>query len=323
MVGEDERALILQILDERSDRERYRVYGDWLEARGDPRGPLVALQLRADETDRADGALLVKEKTHFIRYPQLTPPLDTWRAHYRWRWGFIDEAHLERPTPDELRTLLDHRACVLLRSLRLDLEGKVPAVLDAIAQDPPTLEVLTLNALGAAGLGSSELWRQMPRLDSLVIEATGLFSDLAHPRLRSLALEGVAFSPAGRWDVPALATLHWRDAGPVESLGPLLRAWPPELRSLVLVGCSPGYEIEDFLRAISALTALTISSSAFGSRRQACSVLARHAPRFRHLEHLMLELDLFDGDDEDDEDDLGDVVAATRRVLPQLQTEAD
>ena len=63
------------ILDERDDPAPYRVYADWLESRGDPRGELIALQQQVDAGDSPDGDMMVLTSNYLTSPPELVPQL--------------------------------------------------------------------------------------------------------------------------------------------------------------------------------------------------------------------------------------------------------
>jgi uncharacterized protein (TIGR02996 family) len=91
----------------------YRVYGEWLEQQGDPRGELIALH------QMLDGNLHDDDLPRYIagylwRHRSLVPAIEPWRVHYDWRWGFIIGATIDRPTVTEINVLLAHPSCVLL-----------------------------------------------------------------------------------------------------------------------------------------------------------------------------------------------------------------
>lgn len=112
------------ILADRGDPELYRVYGDWLEQQGDPRGALIALHL-ANETTQA--------RTLLSAHPELLPqPRSSWGAVFEWTNGFLGAIDLVDPSIDDFATVLHHPSCALLRSLQVSISGDFAA--DLIGQ---------------------------------------------------------------------------------------------------------------------------------------------------------------------------------------------
>jgi uncharacterized protein (TIGR02996 family) len=98
----------------RGDATTYRLYGDWLESQGDPRGELIALHQMLDASPD-DRDLLRYIAGYLWRHRSLVPVIDPWRSRYEWRWGFIVAASLDRPTIADVEMLLLHPSCALLQ----------------------------------------------------------------------------------------------------------------------------------------------------------------------------------------------------------------
>src|SRR5204863_5017208 len=95
------------------DTVAYRLYGEWLESQGDPRGELIALhQMLDDSPDDRDLARYIA--SYLWRHRSLVPRIDPWRSRYEWHWGFIVAAWLDRPTIADCEALLLHPSCALL-----------------------------------------------------------------------------------------------------------------------------------------------------------------------------------------------------------------
>ena len=322
--------LIEAILADRDDPAPYRVFGDWLEGRGDPHGELIALQLRNAETNLEDGALLLQEKTHLQRNPSLTPALDQWRARYIWKWGFIDAVELDNPAPENLVTALQHPSCALVRRLQLELDpSSVRDVLDGFAQQTQTIELLRLYAPTdvVATMASDAFWARVSRLQWLDIEGTSLFERVALPQLGSLKIEGVPFRSDGVWELPGLQTLTWEEPGSVQSMAPLWSSALPALTALSVYGVvDSDYANEHFFAAIARLRELTIPAHAFGGTpRDALATLTEHAPRFVHLERFDVHWQ-FNAEEDEDEDEalaLQELRSELRAALPQCDLDAN
>lgn len=107
------RRFLTSLVLNRDDSHAVRVYGDWLEQQGDPRGELIALQQMVDTTlDDLDLRHYIA--SYLWRHRSLVPTIDPWRAQFTWKWGFIVSAHLDRPTINEIERLVSHPSCVLL-----------------------------------------------------------------------------------------------------------------------------------------------------------------------------------------------------------------
>jgi hypothetical protein len=222
------------------------VYADFLESRGDPRGPLIQLHQRHKLAEAA--RWLQRYRDHFLGpLARYTTCLDGIAVPaFTWELGFIRSAriayaasvageltaHEDLSVAHALDTLLVHPSGALLRELTVAvdiIDGQCdfgPAI-EAIARHgAPALRRLRIGELRHAGpraptlaidyemswarftdLGG--LWPRLPRLESLVLQgALGepVLGDLALPRLRSLTL----VTPALHRDtLHAIATAPW------------------------------------------------------------------------------------------------------------------
>jgi uncharacterized protein (TIGR02996 family) len=122
----------------RGDAFVHRIYADWLEQQGDPRGELISLHLMLD-ANREDTDLLRYIASYMWRHSSLVPPIDPWRVRYEWSWGFITRAWLERPTLAEVEMLLRHPSCAMLE--RLHVERASAEVHELIERMSPSVEV--------------------------------------------------------------------------------------------------------------------------------------------------------------------------------------
>lgn len=121
------------------DRDRHLAYADWLQARGDAHGELIALQLAAEECEslvefeslcaRAHALFEAEPSLQLNPTPDDPRPLGVWTC---WRWGFVrqldmrfgdrwlgsdskrDEAQIESFT-----RLLEHPCLALVSCLRI------------------------------------------------------------------------------------------------------------------------------------------------------------------------------------------------------------
>ncbi|HEU0031778.1 MAG TPA: hypothetical protein VFQ53_14170 [Kofleriaceae bacterium] len=170
----------------------YAVYGDSLQAAGDPRGELIALQLAEDAKPgdaklvAAIGRLLEKHRAH------LFGPLAKHAGKLRefsegafiWRFGFIHIAQLDRqeltdPLAPIVRDLLHHPSGRFVAELLLrdDDERDLAELLELLATGEP-LSLRALELTTAADVG----------------DLGGVLR--AHPKLRRLAVRGRVGSDA-------------------------------------------------------------------------------------------------------------------------------
>jgi uncharacterized protein (TIGR02996 family) len=198
------------------DQANYAVYGDWLQANGDVRGELIALQLRGK-----DGKALIEANAeHF--YGQLAPFVDMLEqskfAHLgqatAWRWGFLDKLWLGQKhehsrthrgkTPVDFNEafgwIIDHPSARFVRTLAVGIasfeDNSYEAVARAIATRPrPTLSTLVLGdfyyeetELNWSNLGDvSAIWAAAPNLESVTLRSGTITTGAIDlPKLREL-----------------------------------------------------------------------------------------------------------------------------------------
>ncbi|HEY1549649.1 MAG TPA: TIGR02996 domain-containing protein [Kofleriaceae bacterium] len=182
------------------DKANYAVYGDWLQANGDVRGELIALQLAGKDGKR----LIAANAEHF--YGQLAPFIDMLeQSKYAdlgpttsWRWGFLDTLWLGQKR-DHSRTfkgkapvdlnqafgwIIDHPSARFVRTVTVGIENyednSYEAVARAIAVRPrPTLTTLVLGdfyseetELNWSNLGDvSPIWAAAPNLERITLRS--------------------------------------------------------------------------------------------------------------------------------------------------------
>jgi uncharacterized protein (TIGR02996 family) len=191
--------------------EPFLVYADWLQARGDPRGELAALQHRlatspTDELREEEGRLLSARAAALLGPLADCPQI----ARLGWRLGFVERACLfvdRSPDYDEptlMRTFLAHPACRFLRELVLcDRDLRLDSLADALLRAPPRPTVTRLQ-LGAPEKPprvhvSSALLARFPRLVELRLFALPLaLEPLEHASLARLVLGAEATGRTSR-----------------------------------------------------------------------------------------------------------------------------
>jgi uncharacterized protein (TIGR02996 family) len=92
-VAETNKELEARILTNPDDRDAYAVYGDWLSERNDPRGELIAVQMKLEGAP--DPALREREKklldaNREAWLGESLAKLENNDLHVAWRWGFVD-----------------------------------------------------------------------------------------------------------------------------------------------------------------------------------------------------------------------------------------
>jgi uncharacterized protein (TIGR02996 family) len=182
--------------------EPFLVYADWLQAHGDPRGELIALQERLGRDPTAElkaeeAALMARYADHFLGGLSDQPSLAT----LRFRLGFAERACLfvdRSQDADEevlLKGFLHHPTCRFLRELVVcHTEGwGLRSLVEALARSsvPPTVVKLCLgDARHRPGLAVPDgLLNLFPRLEELALFADPIeLSPFTHPRLAKVVL---------------------------------------------------------------------------------------------------------------------------------------
>jgi len=276
------------------------VLADWLQEAGDPRGELMALQLRLATTPD-DAQLLARERRLFERHRRhFFGALEPDRGSVVWRAGFIDTVRCDVA---DLVAILGHPSLRMLRTLAVYFSGDQLEQL-ARLQLPPTLTTLELrgqvNMRGQLALPA--LLRGLPALARLVVldgPDDTVLDRPELPQLRVLSFAGVPprLAVSGPWApadwtrrVPALEELTL-DRAPIapEQLGiwwDLVRYPPPGLRVLRLVRCDNAAEWLDRMLASPLLDQLRTLDLRNSGTAPVALLLAAHAQRFGHLELL-------------------------------------
>jgi len=212
------------------DEEPYLVYADWLQARGDPRGELIAIQHAlahggGEEARTTEARLLAEHPRHLLGDLGAAPEL----AELRWRLGFVEHAALFVGDPGSsyldpqtlLRSFLAHASARFLRELVLVPRGEEEQLTAGLAAaSRPSLTRLQLGAPSRPGdwLLDDALLGCCPRLVELDCFAhRARLAAAGHPGLRRLLLG----APLGRellgalaaWQLPALEALELEHRG--------------------------------------------------------------------------------------------------------------
>jgi uncharacterized protein (TIGR02996 family) len=232
-----------RILSNPDDLDAYAVYGDWLSEQGDPRGELVAIQLK--RVERPDDPTLIERQTKLLAdhakvWLGELAELDSVKdLSVTWRHGFVSAVQLGPPLnkhatskldfPGTLEKLFALPNIALLRELVIgskdndDYPTSWSDCVEAIAKHgaPTGLTKLVIDRGGYWDISSTELGDVSPMFPVLY-------------NLRELELEMNSIE-LGEIDLPELRSLEIRtgalDVGNLESIrtGKL-----PKLEKLVL-----------------------------------------------------------------------------------------
>lgn len=175
----------------------WTVWSDALQARGDPRGRLIALErMRAgSELSEEERALQAELEAEFDAALRACEP-GGWLGVRRssWRLGYLRELSLSYPLPfaADLRPLFACPALQGLASLELELGPEMlPGLVEALAEHPSCVRALTLFGEDFVSLGHVDpcamLAAALPQLRRLELDAVSLAS-LDHPSLVELEL---------------------------------------------------------------------------------------------------------------------------------------
>lgn len=269
--------LIAAIENDPDDVENYRVYADWLEANGQPRGQLIQMDiLRARLTDRAKQEHLRRRIAEYFAQNRVhfanglpgwqVASYETMHGELRWRYGFIYAAQLSSgpEAPQRLYELFESPSGRFLVELGLALHADRDVLLAALLDRvPASLRTLVLHG---ERFDLSTAWPKLERLDHLVLRApTAELGLIALPALRQLTCHADLADSIGEAVLPKLETLyfeHGYDASPILKLLDRLDAPVTEL-VLADVSC-----VNELVRDLSAtrvgsgLTRVTITGYA-------------------------------------------------------------
>lgn len=236
------------IIADPGDEAAYQVYADWLSGQGDPRGELIALQMKHARgpaaralMDRYEAYFLGELHAHQQTHDGNEEPAFTWKN------GFIHAAHLsynsyadedyEGRFRDVLTALLTHRSGRFLAELTLTFNGEpndgLGDLVDALVAHPPaTLRKLHIGDFEIRGEDTELSWYDvgdLSRVWALV------------PRLETLILQGGSFT-LGTLDLPALRRADFITGGLSKaSVHAIATAKWPRIQSLNIWFGDPNY----------------------------------------------------------------------------------
>ncbi|MEO8704805.1 MAG: hypothetical protein ABI867_32435 [Kofleriaceae bacterium] len=242
------------------DRATVEVYGDQLQADGDIRGELIAIDLRIADAG-ATPPLLARRDELVREWLGSTLP------HGRVRFGFVDLDATGADLAAQLRVAFEGSAAAYVRTVAIVGPPKqiTGAIAMIAAQPRPRLVNLVvrqwaeLETPAIQGREAGALVRATPHLRTLVLDGRNLFAELPHPGVRELRVSGYDAIASAITDGLTLAGLveldfafhcHLaaRKPSPPEQLGHLLRPeLVPALVHLDLSRNEPGYLDPDTL----------------------------------------------------------------------------
>lgn len=211
--------LIAAIEADPDDIENYRVYADWLESNGQPRGQLIQLELlRARLTDRAKLDHLDRKIDAYVETHRkaFLGALKSWlsvrysrnrHGELIWRYGFIHRAvisHYEEPA-QRLRELIASASGRFVVELELRID-----VLDALLERMPA----SLRALDIVvdEIDLSKRWPALAQLHRLGLHInTPTLGVIDLPGLRKLSITSHIVERLEPPVLPSLETLQFHD----------------------------------------------------------------------------------------------------------------
>ena len=255
------------------DAEHLAVYADYLEGLGDPRGEIIALELRGIEDGHDDRlARWLGDDVVALLEPSTIEV------------GFITDLYIDDATPSSVFATLE-RSPIGAYIRGVTVHGTAATVRDTIARltagRHPWLETLAIQATtlssGVTVPTDAPLATALPKLRELEVWGRRVFGELAHPGVRSLRVTDyeaigsllddgpVGLPNVAVLDLACMATQVERVAGRLD------RDRLPALRRLDLSRNEPG----------------TTGPHYLGGRIDACELLAR-LPARAQLAHVRL-----------------------------------
>jgi uncharacterized protein (TIGR02996 family) len=285
------------------DGERWAVYADVLQGRGDVRGRLIALALA--RKSRAERQLRDKHRKH-LASPAFWSLLDSGALEAEWAFGHLWRATVhfthEPPQfdPADLDAVLASPLACALDSVTLHLPGEswtATRALDVFRERRPALRRLEVSAnLTADALHAEGLLESLPALTGARLFGLSALPRLESPRLESLTAwlsdwDGAPPCRLGAVTAPALRELMLRVRADSQ---PALTRWvredlrAPHLRRLGLEAWVTSQLIEavadaPFAASLERLAVLTVdeaSAQVLLNRRDAFPKLERLEARF-------------------------------------------
>lgn len=201
-----------------SNANNYLVYADWLQARGDSRGELIALQ-HATLQHPADESLRSAERASIQRHTRaLLGEIYPQALEITWRLGFVESVRIPlrlvsaAASADALDRLLMHPASRFVREISLGAASpptEYQRFFDAVrrTRQARTLRTLRLGEDNPILGDLTPLFDAAPALSRLVLSGRKLrLVDTEAPSLVELVLENLDLDTHG---VEGLASTRW------------------------------------------------------------------------------------------------------------------
>ena len=182
------------------DRDTLAVYADHLQAEGDPRGELIALDLQIEA--HGNNVELSKRRTSLL-YAWLGALVPVDNVHASWagdslKFGFVDDFVFDSREANalaRLEQLLASPAGPYVRGLTM--RGDAPALEEALTAVARLEHAwLVRFAIGAiyepatiAAKVASDAFRAMPRLETLELRTHPVFAPFSHPSIKRLVIK--------------------------------------------------------------------------------------------------------------------------------------
>lgn len=158
------------ILERPNDPAAYAVYGDWLQAQGDPRGELVSVQAALASTRDTKRFMELKQIENRL-LAKVTEQLATngKAVNLSWRFGFVHQLELLDESLS-MKTLLQHPALRFVQGVRLavPVDDQSPILEELIAARPPLLNRLELYRGAFHNLRAFQ--KTFPALEHLIVD---------------------------------------------------------------------------------------------------------------------------------------------------------
>jgi hypothetical protein len=184
------------------DRDTLAVYADHLQAEGDPRGELIALDLQIEAT--GNNVELSKRRTSLV-FAWLGSLVPVDNVHASWvgdslRFGFVEDLQIDGNDPSavaRLEQVLESPAGPYVRGVTLAgnaaaLEGALRTLAEHEHAWLTQMSIGTWNQTVIATDVAQQAFAKMPRLKSLELRPWAAFSPLSHPTIEKLAIRGEA-----------------------------------------------------------------------------------------------------------------------------------
>ena len=201
------------------DVDTLAVYADYLQAEGDPRGELIALDLEI--AAHGNNVELSKRRTSLL-YAWLGGLVPVDNVHASWvgdsmKFGFVEDLVVDGNDPNavaRLEQVLASPAGPYVRGLtmkgrRAELE---PALRAIATREHPWLVRMTIGfTMQDAPMEqdvAAVVFASMPRLDALELTPYPAFAGVAHPTIQRLSIRGASvYAALGATTFPAVTDL--------------------------------------------------------------------------------------------------------------------